>query len=183
MAGLVSMLPTVDSRIFAIEGGNRLLPEALLKNASVVMLPGAAVAEISADDNGLFHVGLTKSSQVCFWVASALPCAKADEGTSQLAQPENFQSSSVIHQCTPGKALAGILSLKPGCVRLSSFLARSPASAPSCSSRLLDAASHQGSCHRIMHRMVGVVQLNKVGVCILHKSVTATAIHDPAHHL
>ena len=59
------MLPTVDSRIFAIEGGNRLLPEALLKNASVVMLSGAAVTEISTDDSGLFHVGLAKSSQVC----------------------------------------------------------------------------------------------------------------------
>lgn len=59
------MLPTVDSRIFAIEGGNRLLPEALLKNASVVMLSGAAVAEVSQDDGGLFHVELANGSQVC----------------------------------------------------------------------------------------------------------------------
>ena len=58
------MLPTVDSRVFAIEGGNRLLPEALLKNASVVMLSGAEVTSISKDGNGLFHVGLGKSSQV-----------------------------------------------------------------------------------------------------------------------
>ncbi len=63
-AGMVSMLPTVDSRTFAIQGGNRLLPEALLKNASVVMLSGAAVTEISTDASGLFHVSLAKSAQV-----------------------------------------------------------------------------------------------------------------------
>ena len=65
------MLPTVDSRVFAIQGGNRRLPEALLRNASVVMLTGAAVTKISTDESGLFHVGLADSSQV--WQTSAPP--------------------------------------------------------------------------------------------------------------
>ncbi|KAK9823597.1 hypothetical protein WJX72_004119 [[Myrmecia] bisecta] len=37
LAGMVSMLPTVDSRVFAIKGGNRRLPEELLKNASALV--------------------------------------------------------------------------------------------------------------------------------------------------
>ena len=71
------MLPTVDSRIFAIDGGNRLLPEALLKNASVVMLSGAAVSGVSKDDTGLFHVELANSSQVC----SPRPHCHVEEST------------------------------------------------------------------------------------------------------
>jgi len=46
LAGMVSMLPAMDSRIFKIKGGNQHLPQRLLQEAGVHMKEGWAVLEV-----------------------------------------------------------------------------------------------------------------------------------------
>lgn len=56
LAGMVSMLPAVDSRIFKIEGGNQLLPRRLLQSAGVHLKYGWNVNEVRAAKHGRYEL-------------------------------------------------------------------------------------------------------------------------------
>jgi hypothetical protein len=58
---MVSMLPTVDSRLFAIKGGNFQLPEKLLEAAAVKLVLGSEVMAIERADSS-FYIHLSVRS-------------------------------------------------------------------------------------------------------------------------
>lgn len=55
LAGMVSMLPTVDNSLFKIDGGNAQVPEHLLQHAMVQMC-NASVTEIVKLDSGRYQL-------------------------------------------------------------------------------------------------------------------------------
>lgn len=61
LAGMVSMLPAVDSRVFKIKGGNQLLPQRLLLKARAHVKRGWSVEEVRGIAKGCFQLHATKN--------------------------------------------------------------------------------------------------------------------------
>ncbi len=55
-AGMVSLLPTIDSRLFHIKGGNRLLAERLINATGANLLLGRRVTAVHKGAQGGFQV-------------------------------------------------------------------------------------------------------------------------------
>ncbi|KAK9917016.1 hypothetical protein WJX75_010018 [Coccomyxa subellipsoidea] len=56
LAGMVSLLPTIDGRLFRIKGGNRLLPERLIGAANASLHQGVKVTKVHRTKGGLFEL-------------------------------------------------------------------------------------------------------------------------------
>lgn len=59
---MVSLLPTIDGRLFKIEGGNRLLPERLIRAANASLHQGVTVTRVHKTQDGLFTLQHRSSS-------------------------------------------------------------------------------------------------------------------------
>ena len=53
---MVSLLPSIDGRLFRIKGGNRLLPERLIKAASAQLINNSQVTQIVRAPEGSFSL-------------------------------------------------------------------------------------------------------------------------------
>lgn len=59
---MVSLLPTIDGRLFRIKGGNRLLPERLIAAANASLHQGIKVTKVHRTKGGLFELHHKSSS-------------------------------------------------------------------------------------------------------------------------
>ncbi|BDA40407.1 Prenylcysteine oxidase [Coccomyxa sp. Obi] len=62
LAGMVSLLPTIDGRLFRIKGGNRLLPERLIRAVNASLHQGVRVTRVHRSQDGLFTLHHKSSS-------------------------------------------------------------------------------------------------------------------------
>jgi protoporphyrinogen oxidase len=97
LAGLVSLLPAADSRLFTIKEGNQELINRTLTAADAHVHLNTAVVSIAALDNGQFEVG-------------RIPLLSADQGNSSNSSPELYDAVVIAAPLTDPVAAAESIS-------------------------------------------------------------------------
>lgn len=117
IAGMVSLLPTIDGRLFRIKGGNRLLPAALLERAGA-KLYSHRVLHVNRTGTGMWLLGIDGADGGQSTEVGDIPTSTFHKGPLILAVPA--VSRSTMHgllsyslvwaesRCTPDTQLCSL---------------------------------------------------------------------------
>ena len=59
---MVSLLPTIDGRLFRIKGGNKLLPQRLITAANATLAGSSRVSHVAKASDGSFSLRLQQGT-------------------------------------------------------------------------------------------------------------------------